>query len=235
MTKDEVLKELESFGNEQTKKIFMRHGAKEPFFGVKVGDLKKIVKKTKKNHELSLELFSTGNSDAMYLAGLIADEEKITKANLQSWIKSANWFMLADYSVASVAAESKHGWELALEWIKSDREMTASGGWSTLSNLVSIKEDSDLDLVVLGQMLDHIESNIHESENRVRYTMNGFVIAVGSYVKELSERAKEVASNIGKVNVYMGKTSCKVPLASEYIDKVIDKGRLGLKRKIARC
>lgn len=30
---------------------------------------KEILKKTKKNHELSLELFATGNSDAMYLAG----------------------------------------------------------------------------------------------------------------------------------------------------------------------
>ena len=56
----------------------MNHGAKEPFFGVKVGDLKKILKKTKKNHELSLELYKTGNSDAMYLAGLMADEKKIT-------------------------------------------------------------------------------------------------------------------------------------------------------------
>lgn len=40
-------------------------------FGVKVGDMKTIVKKVKVNYELSLlELFDTGNSDAMYLAGL---------------------------------------------------------------------------------------------------------------------------------------------------------------------
>jgi len=47
MTLHEVMRELEAMGNEQTKKIFLRHGAKEPFFGVKVGDLKKIVKKSK--------------------------------------------------------------------------------------------------------------------------------------------------------------------------------------------
>ena len=57
MTVKEVMAELEQYGNESTKKIFMKHGAKEPFFGVKVADMKKIVKKTKKNHELSLELY----------------------------------------------------------------------------------------------------------------------------------------------------------------------------------
>lgn len=72
MTKEEVLKELEVYGNAQTKKTYATHGAKEPYFGVKVQDLKKILKKTKKNHELSLELYATGNSDAMYLAGLMA-------------------------------------------------------------------------------------------------------------------------------------------------------------------
>ncbi len=85
----EVLSLLEEYGNEQTKKTLINHGAKEPFFGVKVADLKKILKKTKKNHELSLELFETGNSDAMYLAGLMADENQISKDQLQGWVKKA--------------------------------------------------------------------------------------------------------------------------------------------------
>ena len=54
MTKKEILKELEKYGDEQTKKTLIKHGAKEPFFGVKVQDLKKILKKVKKNHNLSL-------------------------------------------------------------------------------------------------------------------------------------------------------------------------------------
>ena len=68
MTANEILVELEKMGDASTKKTLMNHGAREPFFGVKVADLKTILKKTKKNHELSLELYRTGNSDAMYLA-----------------------------------------------------------------------------------------------------------------------------------------------------------------------
>lgn len=65
--------------------------------------------------------------------------------------------------------------------------------------------------------------------------MNGFVIAVGTYIKSLTEKSKEVANKIGEVSVDVGGTACKVPRASEYINKVIDKGRIGKKRKTARC
>jgi hypothetical protein len=40
MTTNEILKELQAYGDEQTKKTLANHGAQEPFFGVKVQDLK---------------------------------------------------------------------------------------------------------------------------------------------------------------------------------------------------
>ena len=235
MTVDEILKELETYGSEQTKNTFIKHGAIEPFFGVKVADLKKILKKTKKNHELSLELFKTGNSDAMYLAGLMADETKITEAQLNEWAEQAYWYYLSEYAVAWVAAETNFGFELGLKWIQSDKEQIASAGWATLANYASVKQDRDLNIAKFSQLLDSVAEHIHDSENRVRYTMNGFVIAVATYVVELTDKAIEIANKIGKVSVDMNGTACKVPLATEYINKSIEKGRAGKKRKTARC
>jgi len=174
MTLIEVMAQLEAMGNEQTKKIFTNHGAKEPFFGVKVGDLKKIVKKVKKDHELSLALYDTGNSDAMYLAGLIADEKNISKAQLQNWVEKAYWYMISEYTVAQTTAESPFGHELGMEWIESDEERIASAGWATLANLVSIKNNDELNFEELDTLLDCISKTIIYAPNRVRYTMNGF-------------------------------------------------------------
>lgn len=235
MTLDEVMKELEAMGNEQTKKIFMRHGAREPFFGVKVGDLKKIVKKVKKDHELSLALYNTGNYDAMYLAGLIADENQITKEQLQDWAEKAYWYMISEYTVPWITAESPHGHELGMEWIECDEERIASAGWATLANLVAIRPDEELDIKELDELLECISKTIKYVPNRVRYAMNGFVIAVGSYVEALTERAIEIGKMNGKVEVKMGGTACKVPPAPQYIEKVKSKGRIGKKRKMARC
>lgn len=235
MNVETIMKQLEAMGSEQTRKTFSRHGAPAKMFGVKVGDMKTIVKQVKKNHELSLKLYETGNSDAMYLAGLIADEAKITAADLERWAKKAPWHMISEYTVAWVAAESKHGWALAQKWIDSPVEQVATAGWSTLANWVSLKPDSELDLPELKKLLARVEKSVHKEQNRVRYTMNNFVIAVGSYVTALNAEAKKVAAKIGEVSVDMGGTACKVPLATEYIAKVESMGRVGKKRKMARC
>lgn len=235
MNKEDVLQELAGYGNENTKRVLVKHGAREPFFGVKVQDLKKIQKKIKKNHKLSLELYATGNSDAMYLAGLIADEKQMTPDILNNWVKEAYWYMISEYTVAWIAAESDYGFTLGQEWIQSKQENIACAGWSTLTSVTSIKPDEELDLETYRKLLNLVGDVIHQSPNRVRYTMNGFVIAVACFVAPLTNHAIEIATKIGKVKVEMGGTACKVPLATDYIQKVIDKNRIGKKKKKARC
>ncbi len=235
MTTEDILKQLEAFGNESTKNTLKKHGAQEPFFGVKVADLKKILKKTKKNHQLSLELYKTGNTDAMYLAGLMADETKITKAQLESWVKKAYWYYLSEYTVPWVAAETPFALELGLKWIDSKKENIAAAGWATLAYFAAVNEDKDIPLDLYKELLDRAGKDLHEDQNRVKYVRNGFVIAIGSYVKALTKKSQKIAAQIGKVKVEMGGTACKVPLAEDYIQKVIDKGYIGKKRKTARC
>jgi hypothetical protein len=134
-----------------------------------------------------------------------------------------------------VAGESECGYELAREWIDSKTDTIAAAGWATLSSMVSVRADDELDLKGLEKLMDRVAKSIHQAPNRVKYTMNNFVIAVGSYVAPLSEKAVAVAKKIGKVDVDMGDTACKVPVATEYIAKVAKMGRVGRKRMTARC
>lgn len=235
MTANEILIELEKYGDAQTKNTLIKHGARESFFGVKVADLKKILKKTKKNHKLSLALYRTGNSDAMYLAALMADEHKIAESQLDDWIDKAYWYYLSDYAVPWVAAETHFGFDLGQKWIQSDQERIASAGWATLAYYAGVNQDEDLDVKSYSLLLDKVVNEIHYAQNRVRLAMNGFVIAIGTFVKDLTDKANTVANKIGKIEVDMNGTACKVPLATEYIIKAIEKGQIGKKRKTARC
>ena len=235
MTTKQILEELKANGNESIKKTLLKHGAKEPFYGVKVEYLKTIQKKIKKDYTISLELYDTGISDAMYLAGLIADDKKMTQDDLNHWVKKAYWSMISEYTVPWVAAESNHGLELALEWMQSGEEQIACAGWSTYSNLLALTPDEKLNKKEIKALLEKVEKNIHQSQNRVKQTMNSFVISVGAHVPELTDLAIAAGNRIGAVLVDMGGTACKTPFAPEYIDKIKKRGSIGKKKKTVKC
>ena len=235
MTVKEIMTQLESLGSQQIKNILLKHGVKEPFFGVKVGDMKPIQKKIKKDYQLAKDLYATGNADAMYLAGLIADDEKMTRQDLQAWVKNAVSSNINEYTVPWVAAEGQHGYELAMEWIDSKEPRIAVAGWSTLANLATLRPDSELDLASLKALLARVEKNIHTAPDRVRYWMNNFIICVGSYIVPLSAEAIAAAKRIGAITVIKDGISLKVPAAIDYIKKAKDRGSLGKKKKTVKC
>lgn len=235
MTAAEIVKQLEPLGTDSYKKVLLNHGVKEPVLGVKIEELKKIQKRIKKDYQLALELYDTRVYDVQYLAGLIADETAMTKKDLRHWLAQGNCLALCGTVVAWVAAESRYGHDLALDWIESTTENTAQTGWATLGSLVAIKDDSHLDLAELKRLLKRVEQTIHQQPNYLRYAMNGFVIALGIYVRELTQFATQAGQKIGPVSVDMGKTACKVPYAPEYIQKAQKRGVIGKKRKMARC
>ncbi|GGA84220.1 DNA alkylation repair protein [Puia dinghuensis] len=235
MTVAAIMTELKSLGDPKIKSILQKHGVREPLFGVRIADMKPIQKKIKKDYQLAKDLYATGNADAMYLAGLIADDEKMTKKDLQTWVEQALSHNICDYTVPWVAAGSPHGYALALEWIDAKEEHIAAAGWGTLGCWVSLKADKDLDLPALKNLVSRVAKTIHTAPNRVRYVMNNFIISVGAYVTPLTKEAIATAGKIGEVTVDMNGTCCKVPDAKEYIGKIEARGSLGKKKKMVKC
>ncbi len=232
-----IIGELKKKGSAQTQKTYARHGmAPENTFGVSIADLKGIAKTIKGQQSLACELYETGKMEAMYLAALVADGKQMSAKQLDKWAeKACGLRMIAEYTVPWVTVENPSARELALKWMKSKKELVASAGWSTYSGIVSMTPDDALDLAEIETLLGTVVTGIKTAANRVRYTMNGFVIAVGSYVKPLSKKAKAAAKQIGAVVVDVGDTECKIPLATAYIEKIESAGRLGQKRKTIRC
>jgi len=236
-TSDSIMAELKKKGTEKNRKTYARHNMDPArVFGVSVADLKVIAKTIKRQQDVACALLDTGNMDAMYLAGMVADGGKVTRAQLERWVESAGGLqMISEYTIPWLAVEHPEGRALAVEWIGSKKEHVATSGWCTYSGLVAVTPDEKLDLAEIEKLLAKIVKEIHGTQNRVRHTMNNFVIAVGSYVKPLSKRSKAVAAQIGNVSVDMGDTACKVPLATAYIEKVEASGKVGVKKKTIRC
>ncbi len=234
-TLEQVMKRLKSLGTESTRKTLMRHGAPGDIYGVKIGDLKPLVRELKGQQELALALYATGNHDAMYLAGLVANGAEMTRQELESWARSSVWSMHAEHTVPSVVVESPHAVALARKWIKANDPLLAATGWNTYSGILATRPDDELDLDEVRQLLDQVAKGVKTAPNRIRYAMNNFVISVGAYIAPLLKAAKRVAKELETIEVDMGETSCKVPPMLESIEKIEQMGRVGKKRKTMKC
>ncbi|HET7536900.1 MAG TPA: DNA alkylation repair protein, partial [Candidatus Didemnitutus sp.] len=146
----DVLTELEKKGSDSIKRVLVKHGAKEPFFGVRIGDMKPIAKKLKGEQALALELYATGIGDAQYLAGMVADGRRMTPKQLETWAETAAWSMISGTIVPWVASEHPEGFTLATEWIDSKDEEVARAGWHTLAAIATTTPDAELPIAEYG-------------------------------------------------------------------------------------
>ncbi len=118
-----IMAELKKKGSEKTRKIYARHGmAGAPMFGVSMADLKVIARTIKGQQALACGLYQTGNLDAMYLAGLVADGSQMSEKQVNDWAEGAvNMQMVAEYTVPWVAVENAHARDLSLKWIAFEK------------------------------------------------------------------------------------------------------------------
>ena len=215
--------------------MYISNGAKEPVFGVTISAMKPIFKKIKYNQPLAEQLYATGNYDAMYLAGMIAEPKKMTVEDFNRWVEGAYFYMISDFIVAVTLAETDIAFTVADHWINSGKELTMSAGWSCYDWLLGTRKDSEFNKDKLLAMLTTVRDTIHNQPNRTKYAMNNFIMSVGISYLPLHEEAKKIAQKVGKVDVFMGQTRCQTNVATDYIQNAMDKGKLGFKRKHVRC
>ena len=230
-----VMQELEALGKERTKKIYISNGAHEPLFGVATGAMKPIVKKIKINSRLAEELYATGNYDAMYFAGIIADPKAMTESDYNRWMDAAYFYMLSDYVVAVTLSESDIAQEVADKWIASGEELRMSGGWSCYCWLLGNRKDVEFSESKISNMLDLVKNMIHDAPERTKIAMNNFLYTVGISYLPLHEKAVETAKAIGTIEIKRDNKKSSFLNAYESIQKEVEKGRLGFKRKHVRC
>lgn len=235
MNAAEVMQELETLGKDRLKKMYGSNGAREPLFGVATGAMKPLAKLIKRNQPLAEELYATGNYDAMYFAGVIADPKAMTEADFERWIEGAYFYMLSDYVVAVTLAETDIAQAVADKWIASGDELRMSAGWNCYCWLLGSRKDGEFDESKLSRMLDQVAETIHDAPERAKYAMNFFIYTVGASYLPLHDKAVETARAVGPVEVNKDKKKSKFIDAYENLKKEIEKGRLGFKRSYVRC
>jgi hypothetical protein len=213
----EAMAELEAAGSEGTRKTYRRHGASEPLFGVRFGDLRPLAKRIGTDHALAQQLWASGNTDARLLACMVADPAQITEDELDAWLDAIDTYFLVDVFVAELASKTPGRRERAERWISSERDRTAQAGWD-LMNLVALSRDDVPDDYFEAQ-LRRIAERIGGYGNWTRRSASNTITGIGLRNDTLEAAARATAAAMGRVEFDPGETSCVMPDPIEYLEK----------------
>lgn len=230
MTYNEVNQLLEKSGTEQNRKIYKNHGCDIPMYGVSMKILKEVYKKIKNDRELGLLLFRSNNLDMIYLSQWLVDMDMIEVSEILEMIDRSSYYIILENVLPSILVKDKDkASDFVRQYLHSSNHKERTVAYALYSQLISYY---DLDLDKIKEEVDHIISTISIEENRVKYVMNQFLIAVGVYEKELSSYVYQKAQTLDPVKVDMGKTACKVPSILTYIEKNQKRDKIGLKKTL---
>ena len=197
MTKEVVIKKLKSKSSKKNllgMKRFGISGAK--MLGVSMLEVRKIAKEIKSDHQLALDLWSSGIHEARILAGIIADKKKTNSKLMDAWIKDFDSWDICDQVCLNLFYASPLAYKKASIWAKKQSEFARRAGFALMAVLaVKEKNGQDKDFEAFFPLIDKYST---DSRNFVKKAVNWALRQIGKRNKNLNKKAIILAKKIAK-------------------------------------
>ncbi|MDF1663863.1 MAG: DNA alkylation repair protein [Planctomycetota bacterium] len=213
----EILSELEGLGTEQVRKQNRKRGAHDKQYGVKLGDIRKIAKSIKTDHELGLALWKTENIDARFLAILILDGATLSMAEIDDMVQSMAFDRIADWFISYIIKKHSDKEALRQKWMNASCPMSARAGWSLTAERIA-KNPEGLDL---KKILDRIEKELVPAPPLEQWTMNFALVEIGINAPKLRQRALKIGETLGVYKDFPTSKGCTSPFAPIWINEMV--------------
>lgn len=217
MTLKEALAKLKALGNEKTLALHKKNGFGGELFGVPMGDIRKVAAMIKKDHDLALALWETGNLDARMLAILIMKPKSLSAAELDRLVRSATFAWLADWLNSYVVKEHPEKEALRQKWLADKDPWAARAGWSLTAGRIA-RDPEGLDL---ADILDTLESHMKTAAPATQWTMNNCLAGIGIHHPKLRKRALAIGERLGIYRDYPVSKGCTSPFAPIWINEMV--------------
>ena len=225
MTVIEILKQLESLGNDTRRKHNTKAGAPENQFGVKLGDIRGVAEKIKTNHDLALDLWKTGNVEAQLLATLIIRPSLLSADELDAMTRATTCAQVADWMNAYVVAQHPEKEALRGKWMKEKDRWAARAGWNLTASRVNKGGvgggDGGGEGLDLAALLDRIEKEMPKARPEVQWTMNNTLGAIGIKHAAHRKRALTIGEKIGLYRDWPVSKGCTPPYVPVWVEAMV--------------
>ena len=166
----------------------------------KLGDLKKLAKQIKTDHELALELWSTGEYHPRLLSTLIMDKKLLTQEFIESLATDLEGqgedesTRIMEWIIANQLTKSKKTIELMLSWANHPSALLRRTFWYYQGRLRwtgQTPPDNTAELV------SAIESKLADEEPEVQWAMNFTAAWIGVFDKRFRDRCIRIGETTG--------------------------------------
>ncbi|MEE3368099.1 MAG: DNA alkylation repair protein [Planctomycetota bacterium] len=220
----DVLAELKSLGDEKRRQYNAKVGPAgiagappDKQFGCKTGDIRKLAKKIKTDHELGQKLWKTGNMDAQLLAILVMKPKALSSEQLDTMVREARFAWVADwlqsYIIKDQPDDEKE--KLREQWVKKKEQdsWAARAGWYlTASKINNGKGGVDVEA-----LLDRIEKEMPRANPETKWTMNNTLGVIGIKHARHRKRAITIGEKIGLYEDWPVSKGCTSPYVPVWI------------------
>lgn len=220
MTLKEALAQLEALSDDDVCKRHKKDGATN-YFGVKMGDIRKVAAKIKTDQKLGLSLWKTGNVDAQLLALLIVKPKDLSPAELDAMARSVGIMQVAEWFGSYVLKEHPDREELRQAWMTDKDPWAARAGWGLTAGRVA-RSPEGLDIPAL---LDRIERELAKADPATQWTMNVCLANIGIHHEKLRKRALAIGEKLGVYRDYPVSKGCTSPFAPIWINEMVKRGK----------
>ncbi|MGV3722576.1 MAG: DNA alkylation repair protein [Actinomycetota bacterium] len=214
-----ALEALELCGHAKVRELNARNGAPENQFGVRMGDIRTIAKSIKINHNLGLELWASGNVDAMLLATLVMKPKLLSEEDLERMAASVTYTQLADWLMTHIIKQHPGKEALRQRWMEASHPMLARAAWSLTAERIA-KNPEGLDLVAL---LDRIEREMAGAPAPAQWTMNFSLAGIGIEFAEHRQRAIDIGERLGLYRDYPCSKGCTPPFVPIWVREMVSR------------
>ena len=197
----------------------------------KLGDLRKMAKEIKKDHELALELWSTGRYPARQLAILIMDKKLIDKEFIDQIDQDiqehdlAERNQLTDWFMANQLTKDKRTIALMESWEKSPSVLQRRIFWYYQARLRWMGDTGHSNT---ADLLSAIENKIADEQPEVQWAMNFTAGQIGKWQEEFRARCIAIGEETGLYKNEVVPRGC----TPSYLPKFIEIEVAKLKRQV---
>lgn len=217
MTLEKALAQLKALGSERMRAQNAKNGAGDNQYGVRLGDIRKVAKEIKSDHELAISLWETANVDARLLAILLIKPKHLSVEEVDRMVRSVRFVQVADWLNAYVVKDHPERETLRQPWMNDPNPWAARAGWSLTAGRIA-RSPEGLDLPAL---LDRIETEMPGAPQEVQWTMNNCLAGIGIHFPEHRKRAIAIGEALGIYRDYPVSKGCTSPFAPIWINEMV--------------